>query len=428
MHVLYVGLTYKNTPVRLREKLTFLNQNMDSVNKALFQEKSILENVIISTCNRTEIYAVVDQLHTGRYYVKHFIADYFNVEVSELEEYLTFKEADEALYHCFRLGCGLESAILGETQILGQLKSSFMCAQEAGTTGTIFNKLFNEMIRFSKKMHTAYSFNDCSSSLSYSALQIAKENYGDLSQKHLFVLGAGEMSQLVVKNLENYNVGEISIFNRTLNKITVLESFTSKTINAYELSELPNRINQADFLITAVSVDEPLISKEMLEISQLNKPLLLLDLGVPRNVNPHCQFVDNVTLFNVDDIGRRISRNNQKRELLMEQVAKEVDEAVADFKEWEKQLGIIPIIKELRRTTLEAEEAALESLQRKLPDLSEREVKIIRKHMKSIVNQALRTPIREIKELSIEENAANDIQLFKRIFGIRLEEENESEA
>lgn len=423
MHILYVGLTYKQTPVRMREKISFLNRDISLANRQLFETKSILENVIISTCNRTEVYAVVDQLHTGKYYIKHFLADFFEVNPTQLENYLEIKEADGALIHCFRLGCGLESAIRGETQILGQLKEGFLIAQESGTTGTIFNKLFNEMIHFSKQMHHRYKFNDSSTSLSHSALQIANEECQDLSDKHLFIIGAGQMSQLVIKNLENFKVGKVSVFNRTVEKANHLVSEIKIPINTYQLSRLQERIAEADILISAVSLDNPFISKELLEKSNLNKRLLLLDLGVPRNINPHCKLVKDVSLYNVDDIGERINKNAKKREELMKQVAKEVDGVVNEFKEWEKQLGIIPAIKELRRSTLEAEEMALTSLQCKLPDLSEREIKIIRKYMKSIVNQALRTPIREIKELSTEANAAYDIQLFKRIFGIEAEEE-----
>lgn len=428
MHVLYVGLTYKNTPVRLREKVTFLNQDITAANKKLFQTKSILENVIISTCNRTEIYVVVDQLHTGKYYTKHFLAEFFEVEAEELSNYLEYKEGHEALTHCFRLGCGLDSAVLGETQILGQLKTSFLEAQHAGTTGTIFNKLFNEMISFSKRMHHLYKFNDSSASLSHSALQIAKEECQDLSDKHLFVVGAGQMSQLVLKNLDNFNVGKVTIFNRTVENAEKIAPLSTLTTSCYPLSELTNYLDQADILISAVSTEHSFITKDLLSEVRLEKTLLLFDLGVPRNINPHCQLIEEVVLYNVDSISERINQNAKRREEIMLQVADEVNTAVSEFEEWEKQLGIIPAIKELRRTTLEAEENALNSLQCKLPDLSDREVKIIRKHMKSIVNQALRTPIREIKELSTEENAAYDIALFKRIFGIQLEEENEREA
>ncbi|MGO3733003.1 MAG: glutamyl-tRNA reductase [Vagococcus sp.] len=426
MHILYVGLTYKHTPVRLREKATFLNQDMKEANRELFQTKSILENVIISTCNRTELYAVVDQLHTGKYYTKHFLASYFGIAVDELESYLEFKEGHMALEHAFRLGCGLDSAVLGETQILGQLKTSFLDAQEAGTTGTIFNKLFNEMICFSKRMHHIYRFNETSSSLSQSALQIAKEEHRDLSDKHLFVVGAGEMSSLVIKNLENFHVGQVSVFNRTIEKAERLKQSVHQEISVYGLSELDVLLPKADILITAVSTSSPFLTKPRLEQVNLSKPLLLFDLGVPRNANPHCQLVENVTLYNVDRISERINQNVKRREALMVQVENEVGEAVCNFEEWERQLGIIPIIKELRRTTLEAEESAMISLQHKLPDLTERESKIIRKHMKSIVNQALRTPIREIKELSSEEHAEYDIQLFKRIFGINVAEEEKS--
>lgn len=424
MHILYVGLTYKNTPVRLRERATFLNQDIQSANQQLFRTKSILENVIISTCNRTELYVVVDQLHTGKYYTKHFLADFFNLPVEELENYLTFKEDHEALVHAFRLGCGLDSAVLGETQILGQLKTSFLEAQKSGTTGTIFNKLFNEMICFSKKMHSLYKFNETSASLSQSALQIANEEYHDLSDKHLFVIGAGQMSELVIKNLQNFDLKKISIFNRTLENAKKLSQFSQVEMNYYPLEELTEKLEQADLVISAISTPQTLITKTMLHEAELSKKILLFDLGLPRNINPHCQLVEHVTLYNVDSIGERINQGAKKRQELMIKVAKEVDVAVADFEEWEKQLGIIPVITELRIKTLEAEESALKSLQSKLPDLSEREVKIIRKHMKSIVNQSLRTPIREIKELSTEENAVYDIQLFKRIFGIELEKEN----
>lgn len=424
MHILYVGLTYKNTPVRLRERATFLNQDIQSANQQLFRTKSVLENVIISTCNRTELYVVVDQLHTGKYYTKHFLADFFNLPVEELENYLTFKEDHEALVHSFRLGCGLDSAVLGETQILGQLKTSFLEAQKSGTTGTIFNKLFNEMICFSKKMHSLYKFNETSASLSQSALQIANEEYQDLSDKHLFVIGAGQMSELVIKNLQNFDLKKISIFNRTLENAQKLSQFSQIEMNYYPLEKLTEKLEQADLVISAISIPQTLITKTMLHEAELRKAILLFDLGLPRNINPHCQLVEHVTLYNVDSIGERINQGAKKRQELMGEVAKEVDTAVATFEEWEKQLGIIPVITELRIKTLEAEESALKSLQSKLPDLSEREVKIIRKHMKSIVNQSLRTPIREIKELSTEENAVYDIQLFKRIFGIELEKEN----
>lgn len=424
MHILYVGLTYKNTPVRLRERATFLNQDIQSANQQLFRTKSVLENVIISTCNRTELYVVVDQLHTGKYYTKHFLADFFNLPVEELENYLTFKEDHEALVHSFRLGCGLDSAVLGETQILGQLKTSFLEAQKSGTTGTIFNKLFNEMICFSKKMHSLYKFNETSASLSQSALQIANEEYQDLSDKHLFVIGAGQMSELVIKNLQNFDLKKISIFNRTLENAQKLSQFSQIEMNYYPLEKLTEKLEQADLVISAISTPQTLITKTMLHEAELSKAILLFDLGLPRNINPHCQLVEHVTLYNVDSIGERINQGAKKRQELMGEVAKEVDTAVATFEEWEKQLGIIPVITELRIKTLEAEESALKSLQSKLPDLSEREVKIIRKHMKSIVNQSLRTPIREIKELSTEENAVYDIQLFKRIFGIELEKEN----
>lgn len=427
MHILYVGLTYKHTPVKLREKTSFFSQDLTGANVKLNETKSILENVILTTCNRTEIYAVVDQLHTGKYYIKRFLADFFELPMEMIEPYLEYKEEEEVLYHCYRLGCGLDSTVIGETQILGQLKTSFQVARESQTTGTIFNKLFNDVIAFSKKMHTDYKINDRSASLSQSAMQIAENELTDLSDKHLFVLGAGEMSELVIKNSENFNIGQISIFNRTVDKALKLQQYTDQPLQVFPLSDFYKKVPEADIVISAISVKDPFITKQDLVLSYANETVkaLYIDLGVPRNINPHCRLIEGVTLYDMDQVNQLIQKHNAERAEILVIINQEVDIAVSEFKEWEKQLGIIPVIKRLREKTLEAEEAAMTSLMNKLPDLTTREVKIIRKHMKSIVNQSLRTPIKEIKELSIEENAAYDIQLIQRIFGVEENEEIE---
>lgn len=152
MHIIAVGLNFRTAPVEIREKLSFNEQELASAMKTLSGQKSILENIIVSTCNRTEIYAVVDQLHTGRYYVKAFLAEWFGIDKEEFSPYLTIYENDGAIEHLYRVACGLDSMVIGETQILGQVRSSFLLAQEEETIGTVFNQLFKQAVTLAKKL------------------------------------------------------------------------------------------------------------------------------------------------------------------------------------------------------------------------------------------------------------------------------------
>ena len=185
MHTLVVGLNYKTAPVEIREKLSFIEQDIPKAMQALQEQKSILENVIVSTCNRTEIYAVVDQLHTGRYYIKQFLANWFNIPMAQFENHLFIYEEDEAINHLFRVTAGIDSMVLGETQILGQVKKSFLQGQEMGTTGTVFNQLFKQAVTFAKRAHSETAIGENAVSVSYAAVELAKKIFGSLQNKRL---------------------------------------------------------------------------------------------------------------------------------------------------------------------------------------------------------------------------------------------------
>lgn len=420
MYIINIGLSYKKTPIKLREKLVINDQKLTEMNQRLNREKSIFENVIISTCNRTEVYAIADQLHTGRYYLKRFFSDVFALELAELEPYLVVREEREAVQHAFAVICGLDSMVIGETQILGQFKKSFLNAQTAGTTGTMFDHLFMEMIRFAKAVHTKYRINDQSASLSNVALQQAKETLGPLENKKLFVLGAGEMAEMVIKNAKNYLVTDITIFNRTPQRAERLRNIANCPLTIHPLADFFIHLNEAEIIVSALGIETPFITKKRLadNLSNRKSSLFLADLGVPRTIDLHCKSLPLVILRDVDDLYHQIEHNQNLRKELALQIAKEINEATDAFYRWQTQLGIVPVIKKIRQKTLLAEETAMASLANKMPDLSDRERKIIRKHMKSIVNQALRTPIKEIKEIAVQEDAQEQIEFVKRLFGL----------
>lgn len=424
MFILSMGLNFKTAPVAIREKLSFLETEVEMAQITLKQEKSILENVIISTCNRTEIIAVVDQIHTARFYLKRFIADWFQMDIKAVEDYLYFYEEKDAVKHLLEVTSGLDSLVLGETQILGQVKHAYETARELGTTGSLLNQLFKRAITFAKSVHTKTKINENAVSVSYAAIEIARKFHGNIEGKHFSILGAGEMSKLALQNIAGQKETELTILNRTFDKAEKLAEKHGAT--AANLEELGDILTKTDVFISSVAVSQPIISKADMQSWLAKRPgkeLLVIDIGVPRNIADECAEIPNLVLYNIDDLEGVVSANTEERKRIIANLTEIIDEAVADFYEWQKQLGVVPIIRSLRTDALKIQAETMKSLTQKIPGLTEREEKVIGKHMKSIINQLLKQPISELKEMSVEEDAAYKLSIAKRIFQIESEVE-----
>ena len=263
MHIIVVGINHKTAPVEIRERLTFDPSQLGDAMSVLKDKKSILENVIISTCNRTEIYAVVDQLHTGRYYVKEFLAEWFEIEQAEFTPFLFIYEQDGALEHLFKVTSGLDSLVLGETQILGQVRTSFLLAQEGNTVGTVFNQLFKQAITMAKRAHSETDIGANAVSVSYAAVELAKKIFGSIENKHVLILGAGKMGELAIQNLHGSGASKVTVMNRTFEKAEELANrFNGK---ARSMNELESALIEADILISSTGAKQFVITKQMIE-------------------------------------------------------------------------------------------------------------------------------------------------------------------
>lgn len=422
MHILKVGFNYKNAPVEIREKLTFSEESLHEAMIELKERKSILENVILSTCNRTEIYAVVDQLHTGRYYIKTFLADWFGVEKDEFEDYLQITENDDALEHLFRVTTGLDSMVLGETQILGQMKDAFFASQKVEATGTIFNELFKQVITFGKRVHHETAIGEHAVSISYTAVELIKHKIGDLHDKNITILGAGEMAELAAKNLNGSHAANLTIVNRTFSKGEAMaRKFEAK---AEPTENLLDVLQTTDILFTTTGANDIVLTKEMIEpilAKREDRPLFLVDIAVPRDIDPAIGELDAVFLFDIDDLQHIVDENLEERRKAANEVERLLHKEIVDFKEWIRTLGVVPVISALRKKALGIQAETMKSIERKIPDLTEREKKVLSKHTKSIINQLLKEPITQAKELAGSENAEESLQLFVDIFGIEAE-------
>ncbi|AFQ28356.1 glutamyl-tRNA reductase [Bacillus thuringiensis] len=423
MHILVVSVNYRTAPVEFREKLTFQAAELERAMNTLQNQKSVLENVIVSTCNRTEIYAVVDQLHTGRYYIKKFLADWFQLEIEEVAPYLTIFEQDGAIDHLFRVTCGLDSMVVGETQILGQIKDSFLEAQQVKATGTIFNELFKQVITLAKRAHSETTIGESAMSVSYAAVELGKKIFGELTDCHVLILGAGKMGELALQNLYGSGARKVTVMNRTLSKAEVMaEKYMG---HAKSLSELQCALLEADILISSTGASEYVITKEMMtkvEKMRSGRPLFMVDIAVPRDIDPAIDELEGSFLYDIDDLQGVVEANRAERLKEAEKIQFMIEEEIVLFKTWLSTLGVVPLISALRDKALAIQSETMVSLERKIPNLSDREKKVISKHTKSIINQLLKDPILVAKEIAAEEGASEKLALFAKIFDLETEE------
>jgi glutamyl-tRNA reductase len=419
MHIVVIGLNYKTAPVEIRERLTFTDTDLVDAIKKLNTKKSILENVILSTCNRTEIYAVVDQLHTGRYYIKEFLSEWFGIEQTEISPYLFVYEDDGAVDHLFNVTCGLNSMVLGETQILGQIRTSFMLAQQEGTTGTVFNHLFKQAITISKRGHSETDIGANAVSTSYAAVELAKKIFGSLAGKHVLIFGAGKMGELAAQNLHGNGVKKVTVINRTFEKAQDLASrFNGE---ARTVAELEKSLAEADILISSTGAKDFVISKATMvsvEKKRKGKPLFMVDIAVPRDLDPRIAELENIFLYDIDDLEGIVQANLKERQKAAEKIMIMIEKEIVDFNYWLKMLGVIPVIAALREKAHVIQSETMVSLERKLPNLSDRDIKVLNKHTKSIINQLLKAPILQAKELAAQSDANQALDLFTKIFDI----------
>ncbi|WP_066194468.1 MULTISPECIES: glutamyl-tRNA reductase [Gracilibacillus] len=419
MHIIAAGINYKTAPLEVRELLAFREDTLVEAMTALNKQKSILENVILSTCNRTEVYAVVDQLHTGRYFIKQFLADWFEIDKEDFIPHIIIYEKEAAVEHLFRLTCSLESMVMGETQILGQVRKTFLAAQHHQLTGTIFNELFKQAITIGKKAHRSTAIGENAVSVSYAAVELAKKLFQDLKNKHVMIIGAGKMGELAAKNVYGSGANQVTVVNRTIEKARQLaEQFNGE---ACTVQGLVHSLKEADIVISSTGSDQYVVTKEMYQqvaSERRGRPIFFVDIAVPRDLDPALADLEDVFLYDIDDLQHVVDTNKQVRQTASMEIELWIEEEIIAFNEWLGTLGVVPVITALREQALSIQQETMKSIERKIPELTERERKVLNKHTKSIVNQLLKQPILQAKEFAGREDAQETLDLFMKIFNI----------
>ena len=296
---------------------------------------------------------------------------------------------------------------MGETQVLGQLKQAFLTAQETGTTGIVLNQAFRQAVTFAKRMHDVYRINARPMSIGLTSLQMLDRQDLDYENTKIVVIGLGEIGQLVTKYVLQRPFQSIRLVNRTLSKANPY--LTEDRIQAYSWDDLAEAVKDADIIFTAIKSEGYILYPDMVK-----EGAIVFDLCLPRTCHPN----PSITIHNIENITSELETFFEERNEIAKNIEAEISSELVSFEEWKQQLGIIPLIQEIREKAIQAQESAMESLLRKLPDLTEREKKQISKHMKSIINQILKEPLLQLKEMSVGENSEYDIALIAKIFDL----------
>ncbi|MEJ3719612.1 glutamyl-tRNA reductase [Paenibacillus polymyxa] len=425
MHIVVVGLNYRTAPVEVRERFTFAEQDLPEALEQLKLTKSVLEGVVVATCNRTEIYVVVDRLHMCGYFIRSFMEQWFGIPRDQFTQHLYIYEDEQAIRHLFRVTCGLDSMVIGETQILGQVKNAFLQAQSQKITATWFNMLFKQAVTLGKRAHSETSIGESAVSVSYAAVELGKRIFGMFTDKKVLILGAGKMSELTVKHLYSGGAAEVIVANRTLSRAEDLASKFNGT--PVTMEEGMNRLADVDIVISSTGAQGYILDRNRVEASmkrRQSRPLFMIDIAVPRDLDPAIGKLQNVFLYDIDDLEGIVESNLEMRRTEAAKIEHMIEDELSEFYQWLKTMGVRPVIRALQEKAESIHQDTLESLYNKLPELDERQRKVISRLTKSMLNQMMHDPINRVKELAVQKQGNEALDMFSHIFALedRLED------
>jgi glutamyl-tRNA reductase len=415
--IIIIGINHKTAPVELREKLSFTDSQLIRSLAFCKDCQCISECVIVTTCNRTEIYAVGSDKENLMTNIMGMLAEIKQIDTDAVLPNLYIHSQEEAVKHLFTVTAGLDSMILGETQILGQVKTAYTKGTEAGTVGTVFHSLFRQAVTAAKRVQTETAINQNAASVSYAAVELAKKIFGRLDSRTVMVLGAGKMSELTLRHLYDQGVKKVIVVNRTKDRADKLAACFGGISEYYEKRR--DCLIEADIVISSTGAPHFVLEKEEMASvmrARRGKPIFLIDIAVPRDIDPKVNELDNVYLYDIDDLQAAVASNLKEREYEAVKARLIIKEEISEFQIWFKTQEVTPLIAALRRKAETIRQSELGVSLKKLGNLSEKEKKHVDNLTKAIVNRILREPVLRIKEFALEDKSdlyvASLCQLF----------------
>jgi glutamyl-tRNA reductase len=424
MAIVLIGLNHKTAPVAVRERLAFTEEACAEGLRVLVDGEIVNEGLIFSTCNRVEVLAATgnERLLEGRERIEEFLSQSRCLPQEDFSGHLYSHADDAAVRHVFRVASSLDSMVVGEPQVLGQVRRAYSLAVEAGTAGRVLNRLVHQAFRVAKRVRTETGIASSAVSISYTAVELGRKVFGNLKDRTVLIVGAGEMAELSAKHLVNAGVSRVLVTNRTT---SAAEQLASKFGGeALDFSRLATHLAEADIVICSTGASEylitPALAREALEIRR-NRPAFFIDISVPRNIDPEVGRIPNLFIFDIDDLESVIASNIREREREAERAELIVESEVMQFQQSLRTLDIGPTLGALRDKLQEIARSEMTRQRQRLGQLTPEQERAIESLLMSTVNKISHPIIYRLKS-SYDAGETDDVQAWRDIFGIEEEE------
>lgn len=415
MHLLLLGISHRTAPVTLRERVDFSARGVEPAIAAVAERSTNSEAVVLSTCNRAELYVACDEVDLARGDLVRFLCDYHGLDTADLLPHLYDRVDAEAVRHLFRVAAGLDSLVVGEPQILGQVKDAYAVAGEQRAVGPLLNRLFHSSFGVGKRVRSETTLGEGAVSVSYAAVELARKIFGDLKGLSVLVIGAGEMGKLTVVHLKSHGIADIAITSRTAAHAAALAQ--SLEAKALAWDDMLPALARADIVITATGSTTPILGRSQIAtaVRGRTRPLFIIDIAVPRDIDPAAGEIEQVFLYNIDDLQSVVKENLTRRGAEIARAEAIVTEEVDAFTAWLRSRGVIPTVVALRQHFERIRRAEVDRLSRGLsPDARARVDDITR----LLVEKLLLSPTEQLKSIPDPDLVAAYSDALTRLFSL----------
>jgi glutamyl-tRNA reductase len=419
MNLLLAGVNHQTARVDLREKLCSLLPEAEVSYPRLLSYPGIREVLFYATCNRVEVLCVVEAEAEGSSLLSGFFTSHPEITPTDLADSLYLHRGQEAVRHLFRVAASLDALVVGEPQILGQVKTAYREATEHQATGPILNKLLHKTFSVAKRVRTETGIGDHAVSVSYAAVALGKKIFGDLKGKNVLMLGAGEMAELALEHLQSQGAGAIVVANRTLERgVRLAERFGGEAVS---LEELESQLLTADVLLSSTGSASYLLSREQVRAAmrrRRQRPLFMIDIGVPRDLDPGINDLDNVYLYNIDDLREVVDENQERRKAAAVQAERLVAAETLKFMDWLQTLSVYPTIISLKEKAQAICQTELKKTLGHLGPLTPEQEQSLTVMTEAIINKLLHDPIIFLKGNHHRKRGEAELALVRRLFNL----------
>ncbi|MBI5477380.1 MAG: glutamyl-tRNA reductase [Deltaproteobacteria bacterium] len=428
MEIVVLGLSHKTAPVDLREKLAFPGDTLEPALRRLAQLPHVREGLIVSTCNRVEAVAGVES-PAALPAIRHFMAEARGVSPELFAEHAYEHAGREAVRHLFRVASSLDSMVVGEPQILGQVKDAYGAAQHAGTLGALLDRCLTRAFAVAKKVRSETRIAAGAASISSVAVDLAERIFGKLDGRLVLVIGAGEMADLAARHLHAAGCADLLCVNRTYERAVELAARVEGQARRWE--EFDGLLGTVDIVISSTGAREPILGYDRVARvmkARRHRSLFLIDIAVPRDIEARVGDLDNVYRFDIDDLEKVVAENLKERQKEAARAEKIVEAETSEFLAWLKSQGVVPVIKQLRERFTQVARGEVERTLASLPSLGERERRSVQAMADAIVNKLLHPTLTALKREGAGEGGEELAQATRRLFALPAEAEGDAAA